>query len=56
MKVLLFLLGVCKWIGIVLLVLLLLLLLLTLVVLLSPLRYRLAGEKEEEISGSFAVS
>lgn len=56
MKVLLFLLGVCKWIGIVLLVLLLLFLLLTLVVLLSPLRYRLAGEKEEEISGSFAVS
>lgn len=52
----LILLGILKGIGIVLLALLLLLLLCVLVVLLSPLRYRLMGEKQEELSGSFAVS
>ena len=52
----LILLGILKGIGIVLLALLLLLLLCVLAVLLSPLRYRLMGEKQEELSGSFAVS
>lgn len=56
MKVLLIFLGILKWIGIVLLALLLLLLLLILVVLFSPIRYRLAGEKGGEVSGSFGVS
>ena len=56
MKFLLILLGILKGLGIVLLALLLLLLLLVLVVLLSPIRYRLAGEKKAEICGSFGVS
>ncbi|MGN0136706.1 hypothetical protein [Anaerotignum sp.] len=56
MKVLLILLGILKGIGIVLLALLLLFLLLVLVVLLSPIRYRLAGEKKAELCGSFGVS
>lgn len=56
MKFLLILLGILKGLGIVLLALLLLLLLLVLVVLLSPIRYRLAGEKKAEVCGSFGVS
>lgn len=52
----LILLGILKGLGIVLLALLLLLLLLVLVVLLSPIRYRLAGEKKAEICGCFGVS
>lgn len=56
MKALLILLGILKWLGILLLVLLILILLLVLVVMLSPIRYRLAGEKKEEISGTFGVS
>ena len=50
------LLGILKWIGIVLLGLLLLLLVILAVVLLSPIRYRLKGEKAEEIGASFDVS
>jgi len=56
MRFLLILLGILKGLGIVLLALLLLLLLLVLVVLLSPIRYRLAGEKKAEICGCFGVS
>ena len=56
MNGLLILLGILKGIGIVLLALLLLLVLLVLVVLLSPIRYRLAGEKKAELGGSFGVS
>ena len=56
MRFLLILLGILKGLGIVLLALLLLLLLLVLVVLLSPIRYRLAGEKKEEVCGCFGVS
>ena len=56
MKVLLILLGIFKWAGIVLLTLLLLLLLIVLVVLLSPIRYRLSGKKQEAVGGSFDVS
>lgn len=56
MKVLLILLGILKWIGIVLLALLVLLLLIVLVVLLSPIKYRLEGEKKAELCGSFGVS
>lgn len=48
--------GILKGIGILLLVLLLLLLLTVLVVLLSPIRYRLEGEKKAETCGSFGVS
>ncbi len=56
MNGLLILLGILKWIGIVLLALLLLILLIVLVVLLSPIRYRLEGEKKAELGGSFGVS
>lgn len=56
MKALLILLGILKWLGILLLVLLILILLLVLVVMFSPIQYRLAGEKKEEISGTFGVS
>lgn len=56
MKALLILLGIFKWIGIVLLALLLLLLLMVLVVMLSPIKYRLEGEKKAELCGSFGVS
>lgn len=56
MKFLLILLGILKWIGIVLLALLLLILLIVLVVMLSPIRYRLQGEKKAELCGSFGVS
>lgn len=50
------LLGIAKGIGILLLVLLALLLLSVLLVLLSPIRYRLEGEKKAETCGSFGVS
>ena len=50
------LLGILKWLGIVLLGLLLLLFVILGVVLLSPIRYHLKAEKAEEIGGSFAVS
>ena len=56
MKALLILLGILKWLGIILLALLVLILLIVLVVMLSPIRYRLAGEKKEEIGGTFGVS
>ncbi|MBO5329711.1 MAG: hypothetical protein J6A71_04225 [Anaerotignum sp.] len=56
MKALLILLGILKWIGIVLLALLLLILLIVLVVMLSPIKYRLEGEKKAELCGSFGVS
>lgn len=56
MKALLILLGILKWLGIILLALLVLILLLVLVVMFSPIRYRLQGEKKEEISGTFGVS
>ena len=56
MKALLILLGILKWLGIILLALLILILLIVLVVMLSPIRYRLAGEKKEEIGGTFGVS
>ena len=56
MKALLILLGILKWIGIVLLALLLLILLIVLVVMLSPIKYRLEGEKKVELCGSFGVS
>ena len=52
----LILLGILKGIGIVLLALLLLILLVVLVVMLSPIRYRIAGEKKEALCGSFGVS
>ncbi len=50
------LLGILKWIGIVLLGLLLLLFVILGVVMLSPIRYRLSGQKDAEISGAFDVS
>lgn len=50
------LLGILKWIGIVLLALLILLLLIALVLLFAPIRYRLAGEKGAELRGFFDVS
>ena len=56
MKALLILLGILKWIGIVLLALLVLILLIVLVVMLSPIKYRLEGEKKAELCGSFGVS
>jgi len=56
MKALLILLGILKWLGIILLALLILILLIVLVVMLSPIRYQLAGEKKEELGGSFGVS
>lgn len=56
MKALLILLGILKWIGIVLLALFLLILLIVLVVMLSPIKYRLEGEKKTELCGSFGVS
>ena len=56
MKFLLILLGILKWLGIILLALLILILLIVLVVMLSPIKYQLAGEKKEEISGTFGVS
>ena len=56
MKALLILLGILKWIGIVLLALLLIILLIVLVVMLSPIKYRLEGEKKVELCGSFGVS
>lgn len=56
MKALLILLGILKWIGIVLLALLLLILLIVLVVMLSPIKYKLQGEKKAELCGSFGVS
>ncbi|MBR5816151.1 MAG: hypothetical protein IKY38_01870, partial [Anaerotignum sp.] len=55
MKALLILLGILKWLGIILLALLILILLIVLVVMLSPIRYRLAGEKKEALCGSFSV-
>lgn len=56
MKFLLILLGILKWLGIILLALLVLILLIVLVVMLSPIKYKLAGEKKEEIGGTFGVS
>lgn len=56
MKALLILLGILKWLGIILLALLILILLIVLVVMLSPIRYRLTGEKKEALCGSFGVS
>ena len=56
MKALLILLGILKWLGIILLALLVLILLIVFVVMLSPIRYQLAGEKKEEIGGTFGVS
>ena len=56
MKALLILLGILKWLGIILLALLILILLIVFVVMLSPIHYRLAGEKKEELSGTFGVS
>ena len=50
------LLGILKWLGIILLALLILILLIVLVVMLSPIRYRLQGEKKEELCGTFVVS
>lgn len=55
MKFLLVLLSILKIIGIFLLAVLVLLLLLALVVLLTPLRYRVEGEKTDKISGNFAI-
>lgn len=52
----LILLGMIKGIGILLLVLLILLLLTVLLVLLSPLKYRIEGEKKAALCGSFGVS
>lgn len=54
LKLILF--GILKGIGILLLALLILLLLTVLVVLLSPIRYRLEGEKKTDACGSFGVS
>ncbi len=56
MKALLILLGILKWLGIILLALLVLILLIVLVVMLSPIRYQAAGEKKEALCGSFGVS
>ena len=56
MKALLILLGILKWLGVALLVLLALILLIVAVVMLSPIRYQAAGEKKEELCGSFGVS
>jgi predicted RND superfamily exporter protein len=56
MKALLILLGILKWLGIILLALLVLILLIVLVVMLSPIRYHAAGEKKEALCGSFGVS
>ena len=56
MNVYLILLGILKWLGIILLALLVLILLIVLVVMLSPIRYQLAGEKKEELGGTFGVS
>ena len=56
MKALLILLGILKWLGIILLALLVLILLIVAVVMLSPIRYQVAGEKKEELCGSFGVS
>ena len=56
MKALLILLGILKWLGIILLALLVLILLVVLVVMLSPIRYHAAGEKKEALCGSFGVS
>ncbi len=56
MKALLILLGILKWLGIVLLALILILLLIVLVVMFSPIRYRIMGEKKESLGGSFGVS
>lgn len=50
------LLFILKALGILLLALLLLFLLLVLAVLLTPVRYRLQGQKKEEISGAFRIS
>ena len=50
------LLGILKWLGIILLALLILILLIVLVVMLSPIRYRLQGEKKEALCGTFGVS
>lgn len=50
------LLGILKWLGIILLALLILILLIVLVVMISPIRYRLQGEKKEELCGTFGVS
>lgn len=50
------LLGILKWIGIVLLGLILLLFVILALVMLSPIRYRLGGKKKDEISGFFDVS
>ena len=56
MKIGLLLLAILKGIGIVLLALLILILLVVLVVMLSPIKYRLQGEKKAELCGSFDVS
>ncbi|MBR6543043.1 MAG: hypothetical protein IKT73_07535 [Anaerotignum sp.] len=56
MKALLILLGILKWLGIILLALLILILLIVAVVMLSPIRYQAAGEKKEALCGSFGVS
>ena len=56
MKFLLILLGILKWLGIILLALLILILLIVLVVMLSPIRYQLTGEKKEALGGTFGVS
>ena len=50
------LLGILKWIGIVLLGLLLLLFVILALVLLSPIRYRLSGQKDADMGGAFDVS
>ena len=50
------LLAVLKFIGILLLCILLLLIFVIAVVLISPIKYRLAGEKKEILKGDFAVS
>lgn len=55
MKALWILLGILKWLGIAVLVLLALFLLLLLFVLVSPIRYRLEGEKKTALSGTFGV-
>ncbi len=49
-------LAVLKFIGILLLSILLLLIFVIAVVLISPIKYRLAGEKKENLKGDFAVS
>lgn len=50
------LLAVLKFIGILLISILLLLIFVIAVVLISPIKYRLAGEKKETLKGDFAVS